>query len=214
MRYTGLTGIVIILVLLWVPVVPAQKVQWSGNGHYYEAVYVPNGIYWDEANAQAKAAGGHLVTITSEAENDFVYSLISDDTFWHNEPTPTGPWGIGPWLGATKVNGDFAWVTGEPFSYTNWVRGEPDNYGGKENYIIFTAYETQKASTWDDVWSPASDWKPTGYIIEWDRNEPPPTAPWGIRASLTLPGIYNMQAAFLLHWERGGSRIPRPSGRG
>lgn len=65
----------------------ARKVEWpaidGGNGHYYEAVPTPNGITWIAANASAKALGGYLVSITSEAENRFVFSLIAgDDRYW------------------------------------------------------------------------------------------------------------------------------------
>ncbi|HUV05142.1 MAG TPA: hypothetical protein VMX94_08540 [Armatimonadota bacterium] len=64
----------------------AAPVEWSvdsgGNGHWYEAVYVPASIMWAAANAAAGSAGGYLATATSEPENQFIYSLISDDKFW------------------------------------------------------------------------------------------------------------------------------------
>jgi hypothetical protein len=164
-RLIGLIAIVMILAVLWVPVVPAQKVQWS-NGHYYEAVYVPNGIKWDQAYEQANKEGGHLVTISSKEENDFVYSLISNDKFWHKELfNGEQPWWIGPWLGAYRTDGDLRWVTGEPFTYEHWVNGQPDNYGGKDNYVLFDTNSGTKDSTWDDVWD---TWVPYGYIVEWD----------------------------------------------
>jgi hypothetical protein len=119
MRYIWLGGIIIILVLIWVPVVPAQKVQWSGNGHYYEAMLVPNGITWDDAKAEAIMAGGHLATITSDSENQFVYDLIKgDNRYWVLDPAGNNE---GPWLGAyqpqgsSDPDGGWTWVTGNHF---------------------------------------------------------------------------------------------------
>jgi len=61
---------------------------WPGNGHDYEAVLAPDGITWDAANAAAVASGKHLATITSAAENDFVFSLLSAPELWVR---PAGP---------------------------------------------------------------------------------------------------------------------------
>ncbi len=57
----------------------------SGHGHSYEAVYVPGGLIWDQANAEAQNRGGYLATITSPEENAFVYNLLSGDKFWVND---------------------------------------------------------------------------------------------------------------------------------
>lgn len=63
---------------------------------YYEAVKVPEGVTWDEAKAAAEAMGGHLVTIESPNENQFVYGLVaSDPGYWSKD----GKNGKGPWLG-------------------------------------------------------------------------------------------------------------------
>ena len=53
---------------------------WSGNGHYYDLVRDP--IDWDHARIAAanrvfNGSHGHLVTFSSQAENDFVASLGS-----------------------------------------------------------------------------------------------------------------------------------------
>ena len=78
----------IIISLLWlVPGTMASPVQWSiadgGNGHYYEAVLVPEGISWTDADliASSKAGDWHLATISSAEENDFVYDYRLGDRF-------------------------------------------------------------------------------------------------------------------------------------
>jgi len=77
------------------------------NGHTY-AVY-DVGMTWKEAKAYAENLGGHLVTITSQAENDFVTNLIRNCT--KNLY----------WIGAESEQrwGYWKWVTGEAWGYTN-----------------------------------------------------------------------------------------------
>jgi hypothetical protein len=132
----------------------AASVQWpvseGGNGHYYEAIYVPGEITWTNANAAATAMGGYLATISSAQENAFVYSLVDDDRYWYmgSRDPATGPGNDlnGPWLGGwqnysapdySEPAGGWNWVTGEPFTYTNWHPGEPDNSGGVQDILVF-----------------------------------------------------------------------------
>jgi hypothetical protein len=56
----------------------AEPVRWSGNGHHYEVVVVPEGITRLGAKAAASARGGYLATLTSAEENRFVWSLIAN----------------------------------------------------------------------------------------------------------------------------------------
>ena len=152
------------------PVAVEWPISAGGNGHYYEAVLVPEGISWDDAKAAAEAKGGHLVTITSEAENEFVYNLVAgDDRYWFIDAYNNGN---GPWLGGYQPEGSpepaggWTWITGEPFSYTNWDINQPDNSQGTENRLDFLGTGTLKSPKWNDLphyWS-----GPKGYIVEWD----------------------------------------------
>ena len=56
----------------------AEPVRWSGNGHHYGVVVVPEGITRLDAKAAASARGGYLATLTSAEENRFVWSLIAN----------------------------------------------------------------------------------------------------------------------------------------
>jgi len=131
----------------------SRLVQWrpvdGGNGHFYRAVSVPQGISWTDASRAAKRAGGHLATITSAAENAFVYDLIKDSVYWYKY--------CGPWIGAYQPEGSpepaggWRWVTSEPFTYTNWHSGQPNEWqGGNENCIHFMRYDESR-SRWNDV---------------------------------------------------------------
>jgi uncharacterized repeat protein (TIGR01451 family) len=84
------------------------------NGHGYRLTERKT---WLEAEAQAVAWGGHLVTINEEAEE-----LWLEDTFATGEIL---------WIGFNDitVEGIWQWVSDEPVTYTNWCPGEPNNCG-------------------------------------------------------------------------------------
>jgi hypothetical protein len=115
---------------------PMEAVEWpvseGGNGHRY--VRTPGPCTWAEAAAQAEALGGHLVTISSQAENDWVWQTFS------------GP-DHGLWLGLTDVaeEGRWVWASGEPVTYTNWHPGEPNNLGDEDYAQLF------RDGTWNDT---------------------------------------------------------------
>ncbi len=130
--------------------VSSESIQWlvseGGNGHIYQAVSVSAGITWDDAKLAAEAAGGHLATLTSAAENDFVFNLVADyPEFWQLER--------GPLLGgyqpanATEPRGDWQWVTGEAFNFTSWAGGEPNNLGNED----ILQYFSPSAAKWNDL---------------------------------------------------------------
>jgi len=109
-------------------------------------------IPWDSAKTECESLLGYLATITSQAENDFVYNNLGVDN-----------WDF--WLGATDGGVDiWEWVTGEPWVYTNWGTGQPNNYGGQQGCLSFWY---QEASKWNDQTAdpPRPNW---GYICEWD----------------------------------------------
>lgn len=88
-------------------------VAWAENeGHRYELY--EEILTWNEAKAKCEELGGHLVTITSQEEQDVIASLeqYTDQEYL--------------WIGANKRDGEFRWVTDEPMSYTNWKEGEPN----------------------------------------------------------------------------------------
>jgi hypothetical protein len=91
------------------------------RGHFYSVM--DDWVSWPDAVASCDQSGGHLVTINSEEENQFVYNLEPDT-----------------WLGASDAaqEGVWAWVTGEPFSYTNWAPSEPNNLDTETYLAYFT----------------------------------------------------------------------------
>lgn len=119
--------------LLALPLTPApaeaKPVRWARNGHRYEAVHVPAGVTWLQARAMARARGcrWRLATLTSAAEDRFVFQLLAGRPEFF-------AFGFGPWLGGFQRAGSaepgqgWRWITGEPFTYRNWKVGEPNDW--------------------------------------------------------------------------------------
>jgi len=142
----------------------AEVTVW--NGHRYESVYVPNRLDWNSANYAAIARGGYLATITSEEENQIVFSLVDSPEFWTVGGNPFGPWigGYQPW-GSPEPYGNWRWtVTDEPWSYSNWDPGEPSDTEGTENALSFIARSWgARSDKWNDL--PGYFVLP-GYVVE------------------------------------------------
>lgn len=151
-RTVSLLAVFALLSVCSPSVLVADVVEWTpasgGNGHFYQAVTVPDGVTWSEARllAQDMGSGWDLVTITSAEENAFVYDLVDDS------PDYWACWGgscAGPWLGAFQVSSGYSWVTGEPFHFTNWGPYEPFGNG---NRVTFFGYHTSMGPQWNDVY--------------------------------------------------------------
>ena len=125
---------------------------------------------WTDSNAACMSRGGHLVTLTSEKEEQQVISLVESkgiDFVW-----------IGGYT-SERDDGIFAhWVTGEKWSYDNWFPGEPphtDLDGEPEFYLML--WKIQGQWSWnderDDLFSSSEAVKKmsgkTGYVCEYEK---------------------------------------------
>jgi len=85
------------------------------TGHWYDLVSSGDIGSWDNAENNAIALGGHLVTINDAAEEAWLRANFGERTrFWigFNDAAAEGTW---------------VWASGEPVSYTNWDDDEPNN---------------------------------------------------------------------------------------
>ncbi len=180
-KFLVLVFSVIVLVVagtaVWKITRPDPPVKWSkadgGNGHEYLVVVEPRTVSWDQAHEKAQAMGGHLVTITSMAEEDFVVRLLNKDQYWYRA-AETG-YMRGPWIGAVQLkgarepDGGWRWVTGEPFLYSDWKRGEPNDaplHEPSQNRIFFHVEDVGwLAAQWGDADSRAVT---RSFIVEFD----------------------------------------------
>lgn len=125
----------------------------------YRVVYSPS-ITWEAADLSCRTTGGHLATITSSAENMLVTSVMR---------------GFSTWIGGYKdLDGTWNWVTGEPFGcvncFTNWHPGEPNNYGGRENFLELGGGLSYPEGFWNDNESPSRNVH--GYVCEYEDLAP------------------------------------------
>ena len=167
-----------------------EPVRWKkgdgGNNHYYDVIYVGEFISWEAARIDAEARGGYLATITSSEENDFIVPLLRDLAFWRwirsNPNHYAGPW-IGGYQeqGSAEPDGGWSWITDEPFEFTDWLEGEPNNfYGGSHNEDSMNFFYLSDELLEDEIlyftpeWNDSyhdGDWsKVVAYVIEWDKN--------------------------------------------
>ena len=104
----------------------AWPISAGGNGHFYLLTH--KALNWDEAEAEAVSFGGHLASVNSQAEQDF---LVNNFLSGANQNRTL-------WIGLTDqaTEGVFVWTSGEPLTFTDWSAGEPNNAGGafEEDY--------------------------------------------------------------------------------
>ncbi len=84
--------------------------------------------------------GGHLASITSAEENEQVTRISGGKPVWVG--------GIRKGDGNGPGADHWYWSDGQPWSYTNWHPGEPNNAGGWENRVHLGL---QAPGTWNDV---------------------------------------------------------------
>lgn len=165
----------------------AWRVSDGGNGHVYEAVLTEEPVTWEEAKSEARRKGGHLATITSQGELDFIVDLTRNDAYWlemSEEPYRYN----GPWLGAYQEEGadepgdGWRWVTGEEFTWITPDDEEPNNtnpYGRSEDvlqlfFIDEEALNEESIQTFQPKFNdtPLDGLKEVGgvmsYVVEWD----------------------------------------------
>ena len=90
----------------------------SGNLYTYTAETHMN---WSDAEAEAASWNGHLASITSSDEQDFLQQyFLTADGIQLQEPF---------WIGLSDTGhpGTFGWSRGEPLEYANWSPGEPSS---------------------------------------------------------------------------------------
>ncbi len=127
-------------------------VQWTvasgGNGHWYASINT-HLLSWTQQRDFATNLSGHLVTMTSVGEINFVRAMIPLDTPGYGQNYVAGASiGLFQQPNSSEPNGGWSWVTGEPVTVSDWSQGEPSNSGGDENTARFR-YQSSVLS-WND----------------------------------------------------------------
>lgn len=145
------------------PLTSTDTIQY--NNHKYVRYDFP--LNWTEAETFCKQQGGHLATITSEAENNAIKQLLENaamDRYW---------------IGAKRTNDKWAWVSNEDFQYTNWYVNEPNNTLGIENYL-----EIYNNTGWND--NKNCRLANGGFICEIENSDTKPTPTPTVKPTVTL----------------------------
>jgi hypothetical protein len=124
--------------------------EFGGNGHAYAVV--GQHLTWDEARQAAEGVifGGsssHLTSVTSQAEANQIISQGATES--------------GAWLGGyqdraapdySEPAGGWRWSTGEPFDFTLWMQGEPNDWPGlgSEDFLETIAWGPT-TFLWNDI---------------------------------------------------------------
>ena len=153
------------------------RVQDGGNGHWYEGVAVAADISWDTAKVACEGQGGHLATLTSPAEDDFVWALSRQSGYWVVVNGPGWSGAKGPWLGLHQAPGSptasgWSWVTGEPFTWAHPSFVPNDGCTSDENALNYIG-PIRGSREWNDFPGdvPCEIWGfPRAFIIEWSAD--------------------------------------------
>jgi hypothetical protein len=112
-----------------------------GNGNSY---YLLAGTDWSASEAEAVGLGGHLATVNDATENNWIQATFSN----------YGSVSRDLWIGLNDLatEGVFQWVSGDPYSYSNWAPSEPNNFNGLEDATLLVP-----TGQWNDFDATATD---------------------------------------------------------
>ena len=129
-----------------------QTQEFTFGNSYYEVGQLRGN--WDDAASLAASRGGKLLTIESQAENDFII-----ENFWDHENPGRIMLGItdidteGTWR---NQDGEIVYIQGQGehrYGYTNWRNGNADNFSGEGQLQQADWGSIQDMyGTWDTTW--------------------------------------------------------------
>lgn len=148
--------------------------------HFYEFVS-QSGITWTDAKTAAEnrtyyGRQGYLATLTSQIEANFAGEQASG-AGWiggsDEETEGVWKWVTGPEAGTVFWNG-FGNGSTPAGEFANWhtAGGEPNDFGGNEDYAHITHPNLGVPGKWNDLPNvsgvqPGDDYYPQGYIVEY-----------------------------------------------
>ena len=140
------------------------------NGNHYLAV--PEiGILWTDAKVAAEASSfmgvqGHLATVTDAAEDDWIWANLDGGNGQNMEEYWLGGFQDLNSMSYSEPGGGWTWVTGEPWAFTDWWPGEPNDSPAPEDYVIYMPFGLSSTGQWNDGRN--DHWSIRGYIVEYD----------------------------------------------
>ncbi len=164
------------------------------TGHYY---YLLDATNWTTSELWAQQLGGHLATIDTANEENWVY-----DTF-----TAYGTLNRNLWIGYTNsgLNTPFGWSSGETnVTYDNWLATQPLNCDGNRNYtVILGPTNSTPTNALPGLWVLADN---NGFIC----NSPATNRIYGV---VEVSDIPDKRRAVLDFWHQRNARRIQPAAR-
>ena len=92
------------------------------RGNYYK--FFEKAKNWRDAKTHCQAEGGHLASVHSNEENEFVAKL-----------SPLSKW---LWLGGNDLSNESIWLWSDKssFSFSSWSPGNPDNSNNQDCLVL------------------------------------------------------------------------------
>ncbi|XP_031175117.1 ladderlectin-like isoform X2 [Sander lucioperca] len=114
---------------------PSCPTDWTSFGSRCFAFYGQPKT-WIDAELFCQSAGGHLASIHSDAEHEFI----------RNNTNQVSSTDKNAWIGGFDAmkEGIWMWTDGSQFYYQSWGGGEPNNCCGGENCLLIN---------WRDNWN-------------------------------------------------------------
>ena len=131
-----------------------QSGFFDGNTYHLVANENSERIHWKESEAFAVSLGGHLVTVNSAAENDFLLSTFAEAAQEAKSTAHSTGGLLSMWIGYRDLasEGNFDWVGGGGTGYTNWLTGQPQGSEADEDFAALLATsDFGPAGKWHDV---------------------------------------------------------------
>eukprot|EP00057_Strongylocentrotus_purpuratus_P001368 XP_001198502.2 PREDICTED: echinoidin [Strongylocentrotus purpuratus] len=120
----------------------SHELNWLAAENFCRNFTVPSLGEWGEVT---RTRSGHLVSIHSQPEQDFVTAL-------YESSRKKGDEYAGHWFGLhdTSTDGTFEWTDGTTVDFTHWKPGQPDNHPntvGNENCGVM---RSRYGNEWQD----------------------------------------------------------------
>ena len=129
--------------VLHLPVLPPLQHCVRSPYTNYRYCLTPEGLTWVQAENYARSHGGYLVSVGSQAEQDWLVQQFGGTRLF--------------WVGFTDrvVESVWGWTNGNPVTYTNWAAGEPNDANHNEDYAVMNWSSSGK---WNDLGPDSVGW--------------------------------------------------------
>lgn len=161
----------------------AEPIFNSANGHYYTWVDTQNTSErertWQNALNDAESMSfrrraGHLATITSQTEQDFLAESFGNlGGLWigASDRAVEGEW---RWMAGPET-GELFWLgnsSGQAVTYAAWSGSEPNNLGHEVQGEDFAQFNWGSNGAWNDLPTDQQNYLVRGHIVEFSVPEP------------------------------------------